>query len=265
MRQARRNSLTTHSQAKKTRFSSRLQSQKNAIIFSITLISTAVLGLAGCSGGSSSSSSGCSSDKACCTYPTNADTSVTSLPAANAVTSSNTMAISVGCGYINEPCVSVTICEVGSTSRCRTVNNILLDTGSYGLRLFNCGISSLNLATETVNGREVAECVSYADGSQDWGPVKKADIYLAGQKASNANFQYVDANYSTAPNSCSNRENNPALVGFNGILGVGLFKNDCGANCVTSASYGLYYTCSGTSCTASTMTLANQVANPVSL
>ena len=244
----------------------KIMTQKISLIGTTALLSLVILALANCSAsGGSSGSSGCSSKTACCTYPTNMDTSVTSLPAANAVSSNNTMIVNVGCGYINEPCVSVTICEVGSTTKCRTINNILLDTGSYGLRLFNCGIDALNLPTETVNSREVAECVSYADGTQDWGPVKKADIYLAGQLASNANFQYVDANYATAPTSCSNRENNPSLVGFNGILGVGLFTHDCGANCVTSASYGLYYTCSGTSCTSSTMSLANQVSNPVSL
>jgi hypothetical protein len=54
-------------------------------------------------------------------------------------------------------------------------------------------------------------------------------------------------------------------VGFNGILGVGLFKQDCGANCVNSAGNQLYYACTGTSCTGTTVSLANQVSNPVAL
>src|SRR4051794_15179060 len=37
--------------------------------------------------------------------------------------------------YINKPCVSVTVCTPG-TSTCQTIHDILLDTGSYGLRVF---------------------------------------------------------------------------------------------------------------------------------
>src|SRR5512143_2176186 len=39
-------------------------------------------------------------------------------------------------GYFNKPCVSITVCTPGSTTACQTVNDILLDTGSYGLRIF---------------------------------------------------------------------------------------------------------------------------------
>src|SRR4051794_14396704 len=59
----------------------------------------------------------------------------------------NTMPVTVGCGYQNEPCVSVTICEPG-TSNCQTIPNVLLDTGSYGLRLFSCSVG-LTLSHET--------------------------------------------------------------------------------------------------------------------
>ena len=36
--------------------------------------------------------------------------------------------------YSNEPCATVTICQPG-TGNCSTINNILIDTGSYGLRI----------------------------------------------------------------------------------------------------------------------------------
>ena len=60
----------------------------------------------------------------------------------------NVMAVSVAgvhCGgspYVNEPCVEVTVCEPG-TSTCATVDNVLLDTGSYGLRLFAQALGGL--------------------------------------------------------------------------------------------------------------------------
>ena len=38
--------------------------------------------------------------------------------------------------YFNEPCVSVTVCVPG-TSTCQTIDHLLLDTGSTGLRIFS--------------------------------------------------------------------------------------------------------------------------------
>src|SRR4051812_17463253 len=46
-------------------------------------------------------------------------------------------------GYINKPCVKVTICRPG-TSTCITINDIVLDTGSYGLRVFRSSNTSNN-------------------------------------------------------------------------------------------------------------------------
>ena len=57
----------------------------------------------------------------------------------------------------------------------------------------------------------------------------------------------------------------PPAAGFNGILGVGLFAQDCGSGCANSANNGSYYACSGSSCTGTTVALASQVQNPVAL
>src|SRR5258708_1372615 len=85
-----------------------------------------------------------------------------SLPAALPIlgTESNVVPLLAGCSYGNEPCVSVTVCEPG-TSNCTTVNNVLLDTGSYGLRLFQSTIASLNLTqvVTTIGSNHLAECV----------------------------------------------------------------------------------------------------------
>src|SRR5271168_4830164 len=60
------------------------------------------------------------------------------------VKGSNVLAVSVGnCGpssYFNEPCVTIKICSPGTT-QCQTIPNVLLDTGSYGLRLFSSVIT----------------------------------------------------------------------------------------------------------------------------
>ena len=55
--------------------------------------------------------------------------------------------------YINKPCVSVTICTPG-TSTCQTINDILLDTGDSGLRIFK-QVLSVSLTQVTSGGNPV--------------------------------------------------------------------------------------------------------------
>ena len=168
-----------------------------------------------------------------------------------------------GCGgYVNEPCVSVTICSPG-TSSCQTINHVLLDTGSYGLRLFS-SVISVSLPNQTNSaGANYAECMSYMDGSAEWGPVKVADVQLGGLRAGGVPIQVIDSTFGTVPTSCGSPETTPDATGFNGILGVGLFKEDCGSSCTTSTSSQLYYACTGSTCTGATIPLAKQVINPV--
>ena len=71
-----------------------------------------------------------------------------------ALSGANVMALSVNgteCGtsasYPNKPCVSVTICTVDGSS-CQTVNNILLDSGSFGLRVFKSALGGISLPAE---------------------------------------------------------------------------------------------------------------------
>jgi hypothetical protein len=71
--------------------------------------------------------------------------------------------------YPNAPCVSVTICQP-STNNCQTISDILVDTGSYGLRVFS---SVLAVATTPVTdgaAHPIAECAQFGSGN-DWGPV----------------------------------------------------------------------------------------------
>jgi uncharacterized protein YjdB len=165
--------------------------------------------------------------------------------------------------YANKPCVSVTICTPG-TSTCQTVSDILLDTGSYGLRIFKQALS-VGLQQVTVSSRSVAECVQFGDGSSDWGPVQVADVGLGGEPVVQVPIQVIDSTFGTRSRACRNADTDPATAGFNGILGVGLFTQDCGSTCVSSAANGIYYSCSGTSCSGATVPLASQTQNPVAL
>jgi hypothetical protein len=188
-------------------------------------------------------------------------------------TASNVLGITVNNpSYPNEPTVSVTVCAPGSTTNCLTINNILLDTGSYGLRIFSQNLSNVSLTQVNAGSGSLAECVAYEDGSGDWGPVQIADVVLGGETASNVPIQVIDATYfaNAIPTACkppnvTSLDQNPISAGFNGILGVGLFANDCGPGCASSANNGIYYTCSGSSCTGTAVPLASQVYNPVAL
>lgn len=165
--------------------------------------------------------------------------------------------------YPNKPCVSVTICTPG-TSICQTINDILLDTGSYGLRIFK---QVLNVSFPQVAGGSgsLAECVQYADGSSEWGPVQLASVVLGNEPAVQVPIQVIDSTFGATPVGCHNADKSPTDAGFNGVLGVGLFAQDCGLGCSNSANNGIYYACSGSGCSGIAVALSSQVQNPVSL
>lgn len=171
-----------------------------------------------------------------------------------------------GCGvngYINEPCVSVTICSPG-TNNCQTIPNVLLDTGSYGLRLFSSVVNSSAVPLAQIGN--LYECAQFADGSALWGPVKTADVVMGGERASNVPIEIIENTVpTTIPSACPGPEGSPADAGFNGIMGVGLFAQDCSeAGC--PANVGLYYSCNSANCPAQPAVPAvQQVTNPVAL
>lgn len=171
---------------------------------------------------------------------------------------------------VNQPYVSVTICRPG-TSVCQTIDHILLDTGSFGLRIIAPGIlnNALNLqAVSTAAGLAVGECVQFASGYQ-WGSVQLADVKMADEVALSLPIHIVadpSAMFSSVPNDCKSTGLNIGSVkdlGANGVLGVGLFKEDCGTGCAAAAIAGTYYGCNNNACTNISLPLTQQVANPV--
>ena len=165
--------------------------------------------------------------------------------------------------YQNKPCVSVTVCTPG-TSNCQTVSDILLDTGSYGLRIFQQALS-VPLTQVTVASGALAECVTYADGSSDWGPVQTASVVLGNEPGVQLPIQVINAGFATPTRACSNADTSPSVAGLNGILGVGPFPQDCGTLCSSSARNGFYSACVGSTCSGTAVPLASQVQNPVAL
>jgi hypothetical protein len=207
------------------------------------------------------------------------------------VTGSNTLPITLATpgspgAYVNEPTVSVKICVPGSTTECQTINNVLLDTGSFGLRVFN-SLVTIPLTKETTSvptvlpspqpsdtsSGTVAECAEFGTG-MDLGPIASADVYLGGEPLANAPIQLIDATFGTVPAICVAPDTDPVSAGYNGILGVGQFGPDCaGANCSAFLGYEPYYKCDGNGCTNiitadaddAGFTAAMQVTNPATV
>ncbi|SAL15625.1 lipoprotein [Caballeronia sordidicola] len=188
-----------------------------------------------------------------------------------AATAANTVPITVGPGaqnFINIPNVSVTVCAPG-TSTCQTIDNIQVDTGSYGLRLASDAAAQIitNLPiNQSTSGGQLAQCTQFADGFT-WGTVRTADVKIGGETASAIPVQVVgDLADSTVPASgCINgsNERTSRQLGANGILGVGVSPTDCGTACTNPVTSN-YYSCpSGTNCSQVAVAVANQVVNPV--
>ncbi len=180
-----------------------------------------------------------------------------------AATAANTVGVVVNRGLTgtlpNIPTVSVKICVAG-TSTCETVDNVQVDTASFGLRLLASALPNVlgSLPTATANGGTLAECTAFADG-YTWGTVRPADVRIGGETASNIPIQVIgDLNPGTVPSACAgfgNAQNTVQDLGANGILGIGVAPYD---------NIGAYYSCPGnTNCVAATVTQTQLVANPV--
>lgn len=167
--------------------------------------------------------------------------------------------------YTNKPCVNLTVCSE-SGANCTTVTDVLLDSGSFGLRLFKQVIPNIATGSGTL-----AECMEYGDGSKQWGPIQKVQIKLGNEPAVTAPIQVIDYTFPGMNEKCSGAEKYPGngatsdYAGFNGILGVGVFQSDCGNYCATDPNNTVYYQCGGGSCQSTTVALSDQVQNPIGL
>ena len=202
--------------------------------------------------------------------------------------------------YYNDITTTVTICEPGSTTSCVTVPNVLVDTGSVGLRVLASQLTSLTLPVlNDGSGNNENECVTYGDGSFNWGPIELASVQIGGESAlqvpasaggtANAGIpiQFIsgdtvptavqDAGQCVVPTG-STATNTPdeytvETLGVDGILGIGAEPTDCtfaGSNyCTTAAgamqlqTYPYWFCSTAGDCTQETVVAQNQVWNPV--
>jgi hypothetical protein len=198
-------------------------------------------------------------------------TPASSAPAAPA---DNVQSIVVNAGptgdYFNGAFTSVTICAPGQSAGCQTIDGVLVDTGSTGLRVLSSAMTLPLPQQVGSSGAPIVECAQFLDGFT-WGPVQMADVKLAGEQASGVPIQVIDERaFPNIPAACSSTgvaEDTLDKLGANAILGIGLFRQDCGTACafIGSSNPGLYYACPATGCQPAAVSLVNQLQNPVAL
>jgi hypothetical protein len=168
-------------------------------------------------------------------------------------------------GYTSDDAafVSVTLCPPGSTSNCQTIDHVLVDTGSVGLRVLDSVLNASLLSAlpnqTDASSNPVGECYGFVDGYM-FGSVRQTDFTIGGEAVSNMPIQVVGDTgaFATAPKSCSSQGgpnlNTLNALGANGILGIGVTTTDCGTLCTTSGGTGasIYYDCPSTGCSAVT-------------
>jgi len=180
----------------------------------------------------------------------------------------------------NIPQVTVTVCNP-QTQACATISDVLVDTGSSGLRLLSqalpAGFTLPPMADPNHAGNTINECMLFADG-YSWGSVAYATVTVADETTGPTTgipVQIINSSSSPSPpvpSECSHAspgiqaENTVDDFDANGVLGVSVLNQDCGSECVggTANDNGIYYTCSATSCSSTGLTeLTDEVANPV--
>jgi hypothetical protein len=164
--------------------------------------------------------------------------------------------------YYNGAFTTVTVCEPGSTTACTSIPNVLVDTDSVGLRVLSSAVTGLTLpqVTDATTNYPLYACVQFGDLSYTWGPMQMATVQVGGETANttpggtaNAGIPIQVISSGTVPEEISYEGGgvaNPCLVlpgtdtpsggldddtvanlQANGILGIGLFPQDCGSNC----------------------------------
>jgi hypothetical protein len=245
-----------------------------------------VCGLAACSGGGGESGGQAGTCAQCTGSP---GTDPTGSGGSTGTTASNQTTLTVragpkGTSDVNIPYATVTLCQPNTTT-CATFDNVLVDTGSYGVRILasvlaSSGLNLSNVPDPNDSANTIAECVPFADG-YTWGPIAAATVQIGGETATSVPINVLndDGSYSPdVPNGCTALTINKSLSSIkelhaNGILGVGVFPYDCGESCAQCAaaaggcslSNTVYYSCNSISgaCNPAEVALSAQVRNPV--
>ncbi len=140
----------------------------------------------------------------------------------------------------NRMVVQVSVCVPGTRS-CATIDDVMIDTGSTGLRLEASAVPSwLRLPAVLGPGHEpLAECLRFV-GDDAWGPLERVDLRIGGLMASGLPIQIIGDMAAAQPASCPRSEVDPTS---NGTLGIGTHLTDCEGECRQSEADPIYFDC----------------------
>jgi hypothetical protein len=145
-------------------------------------------------------------------------------------------------GNLNSPNIPVTICVPG-TSECTTLQHVVIDTGSVGLRVFGPALRGLSLPMQALpDGGTLAECIEWTPSY--WGPMSRADVALGSRTVQNVSIQVVDAEFGHLPTTCPTPVDHWAHD-YDGILGLHPAVDDCSDS---ACAWPPYYDCNATIC-----------------
>lgn len=186
---------------------------------------------------------------------------------------SNVQALVVDAGptgrSVNILYTTVTVCMPGSANACKVIDHVIVDTGSSGLRLLAEAVNLPLPAVTDSRGQPLLNCAQFIDNSHLWGPVVSADLYIAGEKATNLPLQFAgDNNAPAVPTACSTSgvsKGSITALGANGVLGIGHLLQDCGSACATQTVNGFYYSASGSAVADAAVPVSKQLQQPIAL
>ncbi len=148
-------------------------------------------------------------------------------------------------GGFNRMVVRVTVCAPG-TDRCAAVDDVMVDTGSTGLRLEASAVPPW-LRLPAVLGPDrspLAECLRFVH-DRAWGPLVRADLRIGGLRAADLPIQVIDDGGRSEPAECPPSDVRPTS---NGTLGIGTHPWDCGGDCEQDPAHPTYFACGDGRC-----------------
>ena len=113
-------------------------------------------------------------------------------------TNSNMLAMSVNTGpavsagtlATNSAFTSITVCVPASTSQCQTIDGILVDTGSFGVRVLSSALTLTLPQQKDASGNPIAECTPFVS-DETWGPIHMADLTIGSETAKGQAIQVI--------------------------------------------------------------------------
>jgi hypothetical protein len=160
----------------------------------------------------------------------------------------------------NRAFASVTVCVPGTPS-CQTIDHIILDSASVGLRIYKQALT-IQLPPEQDHGQPLADCAQFASG-YTWGSVNMANVVLAAEPAALTPVQVIDFSFETASPPCDPTWGvlTQDTLHANGIMGIDQIQSD-----LAVGGFAEYFLCQGGTCSSDgAVTTAMSVQNSIFL